>query len=210
MHVEICQHPKPLQWRHNGCDGNSNHRRFECLLNRLFRLRLKKTPTLQVTGLCEGYSLVTGEFPTQRASNAEDVSICLRHHAPWLTGDNVNSIMLLIFFRPAGGYILFTISAPYLKVGFLKNLEPTMKHYEDAGYWKMIARKSVASYSIVFPGVVYIFEILWNKRNILTSTRRCLTIFPLFLLQFITYKILSQRMGIEQVWWRAKTIINIF
>ena len=27
----------PLQWRHNGCGGISNHRRFDCFLNRLFR-----------------------------------------------------------------------------------------------------------------------------------------------------------------------------
>ena len=33
-----------------------------------------------VTGLCEGNSPVTGEFPVQRASNAENVSIWWRHH----------------------------------------------------------------------------------------------------------------------------------
>ena len=31
-----------LQWRHNGCDGVSNHRDFDCLLNHLFRRRSKK------------------------------------------------------------------------------------------------------------------------------------------------------------------------
>ena len=30
---------------------------------------------LRVTGLCEGNSPVTGDFPAQRASNAENVSI---------------------------------------------------------------------------------------------------------------------------------------
>ena len=40
----------------------------------------KKTSKLRVTGLCEGNSLVTGEFPAQRASNAENVSIRWRHH----------------------------------------------------------------------------------------------------------------------------------
>ena len=39
--------------------------------NRLFRRRSKKTSKLRVTGLCEGNSPETGEFPTQRASNAE-------------------------------------------------------------------------------------------------------------------------------------------
>ena len=35
---------------------------------------------LSVTSLCEGNSPVTGEFPAQRASNAENVSIWWRHH----------------------------------------------------------------------------------------------------------------------------------
>ena len=39
--------------------------------NRLFRRRSKKTSKVRITGLCEGNSPVTGEFPAQRASNAE-------------------------------------------------------------------------------------------------------------------------------------------
>ena len=31
----------PIQWRHNGCDGVSNHQPHDCLLNRLFRRRSK-------------------------------------------------------------------------------------------------------------------------------------------------------------------------
>ena len=42
--------------------------------------RSKKTSKLRVTGLCAGNSLVIGEFPTQMASNAENVSIWWRHH----------------------------------------------------------------------------------------------------------------------------------
>ena len=71
----------PLQWRHNGHDGVSNHQHRHCLLNRLFRCRSKKASELLVTGLCAGNSPVTGEFPTQMASNAENVSIWWRHHA---------------------------------------------------------------------------------------------------------------------------------
>ena len=41
-------------------------------LNRLFGCRTKKTSKLRFTCLCDGNSLVTGEFPTQRASNAEN------------------------------------------------------------------------------------------------------------------------------------------
>ena len=70
-----------LQRRHNGRYGVSNHWHHDCLLNRLFSRRSKKTSTLRVTGLCSGNSPVTGEFPTQMASNAENVSIWWRHHA---------------------------------------------------------------------------------------------------------------------------------
>ena len=73
--------PLPLQWRHNGCDGFSNHQPHDCLLNRLFRCRSKKTSKLRVTGLCAGNSPVTGEFPAQMASKAENISIWWRHHA---------------------------------------------------------------------------------------------------------------------------------
>ena len=68
---------RTLRWRQNEHDGVSNHRRHNCLLNRLFRPKISK---LCVTGLCEGNSPVTSEFPTQRASNAENVSIWWRHH----------------------------------------------------------------------------------------------------------------------------------
>ena len=69
-----------LQWRHNGRDSVSNHQSHDCLLDSLFRRRSKKTSKLRVTGLCAGNSPVTGEFPAQRASNAENASIWWRHH----------------------------------------------------------------------------------------------------------------------------------
>ena len=69
-----------LKWRHSGRDGVSNHQSHDCLLNRLFRHRSKKTPKLRVTGLCAGNSPVIDEFPARMASNAEKVSIWWRHH----------------------------------------------------------------------------------------------------------------------------------
>ena len=65
-----------LQWRHNGRDSVSNQQPHDCLLNRLFRCRSKKTSKLRVTGLC---SPVLSEFPAQMASNTENVSIWWRH-----------------------------------------------------------------------------------------------------------------------------------
>ena len=69
-----------LQWRHNEPHGVSKHQPHDCLLNGLLRWRSKKTSKPRVTGLCEGNSPVTGEFPAQRASNGENVSIWWRHH----------------------------------------------------------------------------------------------------------------------------------
>ena len=69
-----------IKWRHNGCDGVSNHWGIGCLFNRLLILSSKKTSRLRVTDLCEGNPPVTRGFPSQRASNAENVSIWWRHY----------------------------------------------------------------------------------------------------------------------------------
>ena len=76
-----------LHWRNNRRDGVSNHRHLDCLLNRLFRCKSKKTSKLRVTGLCEGNSPVSGEFPSQMfsnteniSSNTENISVWWRHH----------------------------------------------------------------------------------------------------------------------------------
>ena len=75
-----------LQWRHNGRDGVPNHQLHYCLLNRSFRRRSKKTSKLRVTGLCAGNSPGTSEFPAEKASNAETVSIWWRHHESKILG----------------------------------------------------------------------------------------------------------------------------
>ena len=80
-------HHYTLQWRHDGRDSVSNHQPHDCLPNHLFRCSSRKTSKLRVTGFCTGNSPVTGEFPAQMASNAENVSILLRHHEEfWLSG----------------------------------------------------------------------------------------------------------------------------
>ena len=53
----------PCQWRHNEGNGLSNHRRLDCLPNRLFRRRSKKASKLRVTGLCKGNPPVTVDSP---------------------------------------------------------------------------------------------------------------------------------------------------
>ena len=80
-----------LLWRQNGRGSVSNHQPHDCLLNRLFRRRSKKTSKLRVTGLCARNSPGTGEFPAQMTNNAETVSIWWRHHVCrnflWVSGE---------------------------------------------------------------------------------------------------------------------------
>ena len=84
-----------LHWRHNRHDSVSNHQPHDCLLNRLFRRRLKKTSKLRVTGLCTGNSPGTGEFPSQMASNAKNVSIWWRHHETLFLRTSYFSVCLI-------------------------------------------------------------------------------------------------------------------
>ena len=85
-----------LKWRHNKRDGASNHRRLDCLLNRLFRPRSNKIPKLCVTALCEGNPPVTDEFPSQRTSNAENVSIWWRHDVYPRIMHTVHTLLFLL------------------------------------------------------------------------------------------------------------------
>ena len=77
----IMEHEKSLLlWRHNERDGFQITSLTIVYLTVYSRRRSKKTSKLRVTGLCDGNSPVTGDFPAQRASNAENVSIWWRHH----------------------------------------------------------------------------------------------------------------------------------
>ena len=90
-----------LQWRHNEHDSVTNHQPYESLINRLFGRRSKKTSKLRVTGLCAGNSPGTGEFPAQRASNAENVSIWWRHYVSWWRMKQWHRrIVILTWFTP--------------------------------------------------------------------------------------------------------------
>ena len=64
-----------LLWRHDGRDGVSHQQTPDCLLNRPFQRRSEKTSKFRVTGLCDGNSPMTGEFPAQRANSAEKLHL---------------------------------------------------------------------------------------------------------------------------------------
>ena len=75
----------PLQWRHNECEGVSNHCHLGCLLNRLFNAHQSKQGSATLA-FCERNPPVTCGFLSKRAINAEDVSIWWRHY------DNMASV----------------------------------------------------------------------------------------------------------------------
>ena len=58
--------------------------------------RSKKTSKIHVTGLCERNSPVTGEFPAQKASKAENVSIWWRIHRICHSGGHVGNSLFYI------------------------------------------------------------------------------------------------------------------
>ena len=53
--------PCPLQWRHKGGNGISNHQPHDCLLYRLFRRRSEKISKLRITGHCGGIPRTKGQ-----------------------------------------------------------------------------------------------------------------------------------------------------
>ena len=73
-----------IKWRHNGWDGVSNHQPHDCILNCFFQAQIKENIIAPRHWSRVGNLPVTGEFPAQKASNADDVSIWWRHHEPLL------------------------------------------------------------------------------------------------------------------------------
>ena len=98
-----------LQWRHNGHNGIPNHQPHNWLLKCLSRHTSR--PKLRVTGLCEGNSPVTGEFPAQRASNMENVSIWWRHHEFW--NSRMSGMGMPIDIEPKGSVIWSFMSSDW-------------------------------------------------------------------------------------------------
>ena len=85
-------HPghQSLQWSHNECDGASNHRLLDGLLNRLLKFKSKKTSKLRVTGFVKMNSPhkgpVTREmFPFDDAIMTMSASWLPLHHASPIT-----------------------------------------------------------------------------------------------------------------------------
>ena len=75
----------------------------------------KKTLKLHVTGLCESKSLVASEFPTQRASNTENVSIWWHHHVwRWYWINNPPFFIILKNWENHGMEEITLFGSPFL------------------------------------------------------------------------------------------------
>ena len=142
-----------LQWRHNGRDGVSNP------VPRLFaqpfdQTQIKKSK-LRVTGLCEGNTPVTGGFPSQRTSNAENVSVWWRHHGQSINRHGVNLLLLgystyyqhqnyhifkcLVFMcTPVSFYVYAGSCTPYeqFEYGKLSQYQPQLSYFDNS--WIMV------------------------------------------------------------------------
>ena len=98
----------------------------------------KKTSKLRVTGLCVGNSTGTSEFPSQRASNAENVSIWWRHHAQLKS--RIQSIQV----------IPFTLYNPSQQLdGFKTKLANTTREWSSSTHLAQLINKEASKRCII-------------------------------------------------------------
>ena len=85
LHNDETHNMTSLQWRYNERDDVSYNRQLDCLLNHFFSCRSKKTSKLRITGLCEGYPLVTDGFthkgPGPCITNV--IATCRKNFSQW-------------------------------------------------------------------------------------------------------------------------------
>ena len=136
----------PLQWCHNARDGVWNIRRFDCLLNRWFGRRSTKISNLRAAGLCKGNPSVTGGFLSQRASDAQSVSIWWRFH----TFHDCSSIIAAQPQHAPTCLFLGTFSSSFPDQLAIKN-----------DYCNFNGRRYTAKYIINIPCFVYITDVNW-------------------------------------------------
>ena len=145
-----------LQWRHNGCDGVSNHRRIDCLLNCLFRRRWKKTPKLHITGLFEGNSpgIPPHKRPTREIFPFEDVimdkisynniayslhwNVHMIFQFSWRLGSSVAA-------KPANVRV---IGIPWTSISILKWTQTDIVRLKEIIYFASVPRLSMSAWDV--------------------------------------------------------------
>ena len=139
-----------LRWRLNGRDSVSNHQPHDCLLNRLFTRRSKKTSKLRVTGLCAGNSPVTGEFSAQMASITrkmfpfDDVIMGCSKVDPWF---HPPKVLFHDYFSPSGEQLEQRILSYKQNNRLCSNISQILLLYKVWGYYnKFYSMKSLGIY----------------------------------------------------------------
>ena len=120
--VDITMHADWSQWHHNGRDGVSNRQPHDCLLNRLFRHRSKKTSKLHFTGLRVGNSSRKG--PATGKCFHLMMSSCTTE-----TDTYRNRYSMNIFLNASGQRFIYPI--PLLKKMVLKQVSLTSLKIEN-------------------------------------------------------------------------------
>ena len=128
----------------------------------------KPQSSVLLAGICEGNSPLTGEFPAQRASNAENASIGWRHHdEAWLKGTAPNSRKSLYMpmfdvddcIRPLWSAVALITDIVVVKISvimiLLRIILVLVVIYTNAIQW-WITANYVQRINLLAPGVVVI------------------------------------------------------
>ena len=135
-----------------------------------------KTLKLCVTGLCEGNSLVTGEFPAQRASNRENVSIRWRHHVTQI----LSPISIISSNVP---HLLPTPAYRACRLHFRSNKLNSTCHPERDAKWTPNLERVEIFVMESYEQVLYI-----DSRDEATCMHLLMIILPSFQMTLLTYE----------------------
>ena len=160
-----------LQWRHNERDSVSNHQPHDCLLNRLFRRRSKKTSKLRVTGLSPHKWPVTRKmFPF------DDVIMMKAHPLRWnsLWESVVSGCFVWKPVIKTKWYLLFNISQLSVvnfwvveirtcKFGLVCKLQFLIKYTNVSRYYKRVFSRQWEQNSHI--GILWLSDATWWYRS---------------------------------------------
>ena len=120
--------------------------------------RSKKTSKLRVTGLCVVNSPVTGEFTTQRTSNAENVSIWWRHH---------ESLLPLLQWHPWSTFANYPLHFPYHISTTINGTDVTFENFRNV-------LPIPANSCLIYAGcdVTLLSNSIWSQNNVNHSNDR--------------------------------------
>ena len=114
-----------------------------------------------VTCLCEANSLVTGEIPAQRASNAENVCIWWRHHVYVFSNSRAS---LIVWFMSDELSSFNRISAKCITYDISQDLRwvwISTSHLRCWSHYKFLAALTVTN------NVTYLCVVVWNVKSTL-------------------------------------------